>query len=232
MSGSVVVVGGSAGLGKAVAEHYAKQGRDVVVTSRDQARADEAARQIGGTTTGLAVDLTRPAEIADALAEVGPVQYLVVAAIDRDENRIREYNVEGAIQLATLKLVGYPEVVHALLDRFTDHAAVVFFGGLAKDRPYPGSTMVTTVNGAITTMINTLALELAPMRFNSIHPAVVGDTPYWVAKPAEVLEGIRSRTPTGRLVATADIVDAVRFLLENPAVNAINLRVDGGSLIS
>lgn len=232
MNGSVVVIGGSSGLGKAIAERYAKQGREVVVTSRDPARAEEAAREIGGSTTGLAVDLCRPAEIATALSSVGPVQYLVVAAIERDENRIRDYDVEGAINLATLKLVGYPEVVHTLLDRFTDDASVVFFGGLAKDRPYPGSTMVSTVNGAVTTMINTLALELAPMRFNSIHPAVVGDTPYWQAKPVEVLEGIRSRTPTGELVTTADVVDAVAFLLENPAVNAINLRVDGGSLIA
>lgn len=232
MSGAVVIVGGSAGLGKAIAAHYAEAGRDVVVTSRDQARADAAAGEIGGSTTGVAVDLTRPGEIAQAFSGIGPVQYLVVAAIERDENTIRDYNVDGAINLATLKLVGYPEVVHALLDRLTDDASVVFFGGLAKDRPYPGSTMVSTVNGAITTMINTLALELAPLRFNAIHPAVVGDTPYWQAKPAEVLEGIRSRTPTGKLVATADIVDAVTFLLENPAVNATNLLVDGGSLIA
>jgi NAD(P)-dependent dehydrogenase (short-subunit alcohol dehydrogenase family) len=231
MSGSVVVIGGSSGLGKAVAAHYAAQGREVVVTSRDEERAEEAAREIGGSTTGIAVDISRPAEVASALAGVGPVQYLVIAAIERDENTIRDYAVDRAIDLATLKLVGYPAVIHALHDRFTDDAAVVLFGGLAKDRPYPGSTMVSTVNGGISTLINTLALELAPLRFNAIHPAVVGDTPYWQAKPAEVLEGIRSRTPTGRLVTTADIVHAVAFLLENQGVNAINLVVDGGSLL-
>jgi NAD(P)-dependent dehydrogenase (short-subunit alcohol dehydrogenase family) len=122
-------------------------------------------------------------------------------------------------------------VIHSLRDRLTEDASVVLFGGLAKDRPYPGSTMVTTVNGGITTLINTLSVELAPIRFNAIHPGIVGDTPYWAAKPPEVLEGVRSRTPTGRLVTTADIVDAVRFLLENPGVNAVNLRVDGGTLL-
>lgn len=231
MSGSVVVIGGSSGLGKAVAAHYAAQGREVYVTSRDQQRAEATAEEIGGNTKGIAVDISRPAEIAPALASIGPVQYLVIAAIERDENTIRDYAVDRAIDLATLKLVGYPAVIHALHDRFTDDAAVVLFGGLAKDRPYPGSTMVSTVNGGISTLINTLALELAPLRFNAIHPAVVGDTPYWQAKPAEVLEGIRSRTPTGRLVTTADIVHAVAFLLENQGVNAINLVVDGGSLL-
>lgn len=231
MGGSVVVIGGSAGLGKAIASHYAAQGREVVVTSRDAGRAEGAAKEIGGNARGVAVDLANPAGIGASLSDLGPVQYLVIAAIERDENSIRDYSVERAAGLATLKLVGYPEVIHSLLDRFTDDAAVVLFGGLAKDRPYPGSTMVSTVNGGITTLINTLAIELAPMRFNAIHPAVVGDTPYWRDKPEQVLEAIRSRTPTGRLVTTADIVHAVSFLLENPAVNAVNLHVEGGSLL-
>jgi len=231
VAGSVVVVGGSSGLGKEIARHYAEAGRDVVVTSRDQSRATAAAEEIGGATTGLTVDLSRPKEIEGALAGLGLVQYLVIAAVDRDTNSVRDYKIDGATNLAVIKVVGYTEVVHCLVDRFTEDAAVVMFGGLAKDRPYVGSTTVTTVNGAVTTMINTMALELAPIRFNAIHPAVVGDSPYWVDKPAEVLEGIRSRTPTGRLVTTAEVVGAVVFLLENGSVNDVNLRVDGGSLI-
>lgn len=231
MDGSVVVIGGSKGLGRAISRHYVDQGRDVILTSRDAGRAESVAKELGDSARGVAVDLTRPHQIADALAELDAVQYVVIAAVERDENSIKDYDVDGAADLATLKLVGYPAVVSALVDKFTDDAAVVLFGGLAKDRPYPGSTMVSTVNGAMMTLINTLVLELAPIRFNTIHPAVVGDSPYWENKPNEVLEGIRSRTPTGRLVATADIVHATAFLLENPSVNAVNLVVDGGSLV-
>src|SRR5690606_17322219 len=101
MSGSVVVIGGSSGLGKAVAAHYAAQGREVVVTSRDEARAEAAAEEIGGSTTGIAVDISRPAEIAPALAGLGPVQYLVIAAIERDENSIRDYAVDRADRKST-----------------------------------------------------------------------------------------------------------------------------------
>lgn len=231
MSGSVVVVGGSAGLGKEIARHYAEQGREVVITSRDAGRAEAAVSEIGGATTGVVMDLSEPHGIAPALDGLGPVQYLVLSAIERDENTVRTFDVDGATRLTTLKLVGYTEVIHALLPKFTDDAAAVLFGGLAKDRPYPGSTMVTTVNGGISTLVHTLVVELAPMRFNVIHPAVVGDSPYWAAKPPEVVEGIRNRTPTGRVVSTDDIVHAVAFLLENPAVNAVNLRVDGGTLL-
>ncbi|MPZ52135.1 MAG: SDR family oxidoreductase [Acidimicrobiia bacterium] len=231
MSGSVVVIGGSSGLGKAIAAHYAGQGDEVVLTSRDGERAESAAADIGGSVRGLAVDLARPHEIANGLTDVGSVLHLVVAAIERDENTVRDYDIEGAIYLSTLKLVGYTEVVHALVDRFTPDGSVVLFGGLAKERPYVGSTTVSTVNGGISTMINTMTVELAPLRFNAIHPAVVGDTPYWEEKPPEVLEAIRNRTPTGRLVTTAEIVHAVAFLLENGAVNGVNLVVDGGSLL-
>ena len=119
-------------------------------------------------------------------------------------------------------------MVHALLDRLGDESSVVLFGGLAKDRPYPGSTTVTTVNGGISALVIALATQLAPMRVNAIHPGIVGDTPFWEGKS---LDHILARTPTKRLVQMRDIVDAVRFLLENRSVNAIDLRVDGGWMI-
>lgn len=230
--GAVIVVGGSAGLGREVARHYAGQGRDVVVTSRDADRAAAAAAEVGGSTRGLALDLVETDRIADRLTDVGPVDHLVISAIDRDENTVRDYDVARATALTTLKLVGYAEVVHVLLDRLGDDGSVVLFGGLAKSRPYPGSTTVSTVNGGISTMVHTMAVELAPVRVNALHPAVVGDSPYWMDKPAAVLDALRARTPLGRLVTMADIVHATVFLLENQAVTGANLDVDGGWLLA
>jgi NAD(P)-dependent dehydrogenase (short-subunit alcohol dehydrogenase family) len=230
-TGSVVVVGGTSGLGKEVARFYANRGREVVISGREVTRAQAVAREIGGRTVGIGLDLATPQQISENLADIGTVHHLVIAAIERDENRVREYDVERAIRLATLKLVGYPEVVHALASRLTPDASIVLFGGLAKDRPYPGSTTVSTVNGGISGLTRTLVHELAPVRINAIHPGIVGDSPYWAAKPAEVLEAVRSRTPTGRLVTMRDIVEAVVFLLENRSMNGVDLRVDGGWLL-
>ena len=230
-TGSVVVVGGTSGIGYEVGRHYAARGRPVVITGRDPEHAAKMAAELGTTVRGLGFDLTQPEGIAGALADVGFVDHLVLAAIDRDENTAEGYDFRRAINLATLKLVGYPEVVHALLDRISPHGSILIFGGLAKDRPYPGSLTVSSVNGAAVGMVNALATQLAPIRVNAIHPGIVGDSPYWSAKPPAVLDAVRDRTPTGRLVTMRDVVEAVVFLLENPSVNAANLSVDGGTLL-
>ena len=123
----------------------------------------------------------------------------MVAAIERDQNSIADYDVDRATRLAMLKLVGYTEVVHALLPRMNDESSVVLFGGRAKDRPYPGSVTVSTVNGGVVGLVNALALEMAPIRVNALHPGIVGDSPFWSGKPEGVLDGYVSRTPTRRL---------------------------------
>ena len=229
-SGSVVVVGGTQGLGRELAQVYAGEGRDVVVTGRDAKRAEACAAEIGGATRGVGFDLAAPQTIAERLADVGDVQYLVLAAIERDTNSVKEYDVAAALRLVTLKLVGYTEVIHALLPKLGDDSAILIYGGLARDRPYPGSTTVTTVNGGVTGLVRTLVIELAPRRVNALHPAIVGDSPQWRDMPPERFQALVDRTPTRRLVTMAEVVGAARFLLENGGVNGINLALDGGWL--
>lgn len=225
--GSVVVVGGTRAIGLEIARHYAARGETVVLTGRDPANVAAAVAAIGGAISGLTFDLSEPASIGPALASVGPVKHLVLAAIDRDANTVADYDITRALRLVTLKLVGYTEVIHALRSRLTDDASVVLFGGMAKERPYPGSTTVSTVNGGIVGLTRSLVEELKPLRANSIHPGIVGDSPFWAEKPAAI-EHYTSLTPTGRLATMSEMVGAVAFLLENGAVNGVDLIVDGG----
>jgi NAD(P)-dependent dehydrogenase (short-subunit alcohol dehydrogenase family) len=229
---AVAIVGGTSGIGLRLAAAYAARGSTVTITGRDLDRATQAAATVGGPgeVRALSVDLTAPEHIADSLADIGAVDRLVLSAIDRDENSVASYDIPRAMKLVTLKLVGYTEVVHTLTDRFGPDASILLFGGLALRRPYPGSTSVTTVNGGVTGIVHTLAVELAPIRVNGIHPGIVGDSPYWIDKPA-VLESVSARTPRGRPVTMDEVVDASIFLLENGAVNGVNLDVDGGWLL-
>lgn len=225
--GAVVVVGGTRGIGLEIARHFARTGHEVVVTGQTLANVDDAIAAIDGDVTGLAFNLARPEMIAPALAGVGPVRHLVLVAIDRDDNRIRDYHIDRAARLTVLKLVGYAEVVHTLIDRLDDASSIVLFGGQAKDLPYPGSTTVSTVNGGVEGLTRSLVHELKPIRINCIHPGIVGDSPYWRDRQA-ALEATRARTPIGRTVTMAEIVSATVFLLENTAMNGVYLKVDGG----
>jgi NAD(P)-dependent dehydrogenase (short-subunit alcohol dehydrogenase family) len=231
--GAVVVVGGTRAIGLEIVKRYAARGYGVVLTGRDAAGVEAAVAEAsgaaagGGSVTGVAFDLAEPTGIAGALAGVGAVRHLVLAAIDRDANTVADYDIARAIRLVTLKLVGYTEVVHTLRGRLVADASIVLFGGMAKERPYPGSTTVSTVNGGVVGLTRTLVEELKPIRVNSLHPGIVGDSPFWAEKPAAVAS-YTAATPTGQLARMEDIVGATEFLLENAAVNGVDLIIDGG----
>src|SRR5258705_5893043 len=225
MTGTVLIAGGTAGIGRDLANHYAGRGHSVVLTGRDAASAAKVAAEVGGAAQSIALDLAKPREIADRLAGLGPVDHLVLAAIDRDANHVKSYDIEAAILLVTLKLVGYTEVVHTLADRLTGAGSILLFGGMARARPYPGSTTVSSINAGVIGMVRTLSVELAPIRVNAIHPGIVGDSPFWAGKP---LDAVVANTLTGRLATMAEVVQSSVFLLENGAVNGVDLVVDGG----
>ncbi len=225
-NGAVVVIGGTRGIGLEIARHYAAVGREVVLHGRSDSVA-AAVAEVGGNVRGVTFDLAAPHEIGPALADIGPVDKLALVAIDRDQNSVSDYDIDKAIHLVTLKLVGYTAVVSSLRTRLSDSSSIVLFGGMAKERPYPGSTTVTTVNGGVVGLTRTLVEELKPIRANSIHPGVVGDSPYWSEKPAATAK-YASETPIGRLATMDEIVGAAVFLLENEAVNGVDLIVDGG----
>ncbi|MFC4469550.1 SDR family oxidoreductase [Streptomyces xiangluensis] len=224
---STLIVGGSGGLGGVIAQHFADRGDDVIITSRDKARAETIAAQIGAGTRGLALDLAQPQTISAALADVTHVDNVVITAVGQAANTLAQFNITDAVTAVTMKLVGYAETVRVLRDRFNPGASVVLFGGLAKERPYPGSTIVSTFNAGITGLVKTLAVEIAPHRVNALHPGLIGDSPKWrdVPNPPH-----SAQTPIGRLVTMAEIADATAFLLRNTGINAHDLYIDGGLL--
>jgi NAD(P)-dependent dehydrogenase (short-subunit alcohol dehydrogenase family) len=226
---SVVIIGGTSGIGLALAKSCVQQGCHVVITGRDPERARTMAESLGSLATGIGFDLAEPDGVADALRDIDHVDHIVLAALERDRNTLEDYDISRAVRLTTLKLVGYTEVIHTLLPRITRsvESSVVLFGGMAKETPYPGSTTVSTINAGLNGLMRTLALQLSPIRVNSVHPGLVGDTPAWENAP-ELIEKIVSKTPTKRITQTEDVVQTVLFLLDNLGINAVELFVDGG----
>ncbi|HEX7075284.1 MAG TPA: SDR family oxidoreductase [Hyphomicrobiaceae bacterium] len=229
MANNAIIIGGTQGIGLEIAQQMVQRGDQVIITGRDKARTEKVAAELGHGVKALAVDLSKPHDIAAALADVPQLSHVVITAILRDANSARNYDVDRALNLVTLKLVGYTEAIHALLPKLNNDASIVLFGGLAKERPYPGSTTVTTVNGGVATMVHTLAVELAPIRVNAIHPGIIGDSPAWSGKN---LDAVVARTPTKRLATMRDVASAALFLLDNNSINGVNLNIDNGWLLT
>ncbi|CDJ99696.1 MULTISPECIES: SDR family NAD(P)-dependent oxidoreductase [Micrococcales] len=226
---TVLIAGSSSGIGLELAKDLVASGDRVIVTSRSRQTAESVAAELGPLAHGIALDLSEPEGIAAQLDGIGRLNGIVLSAIERDANTIRDYNLARARRLITLKLIGYAETVHTLVDRIEPSvdSGIVLFGGRAKDAPYPGSTTVSTVNGGIDGLMNTLAHELAPIRVNALHPGIIGDSPFWASRP-EAVAAYESRTPGGKLAELHDVIDAVKFLLFNRGVSAHSLNVDRG----
>ncbi|WP_088344821.1 MULTISPECIES: SDR family oxidoreductase [Rhodomicrobium] len=223
-----LVVGGSTGIGLAIARFLAERGETVIVTSRDAGRAREVAAQLGPLHEGLALDLAKPDGIAGQLRGLAPLDHLALVGSERDRNTLANYDIATGTSAVIVKVVGYTAVIKVLMPRFNAGASIVVLGGIARRVGYPGSTSTGLVNGAVSSMAQTFAAELSPTRINALHPGGVADSPAWENAPTPYLETLRSRTASRALVTMANVSHAAAFLFDNPGVNGINLEVDGG----
>jgi NAD(P)-dependent dehydrogenase (short-subunit alcohol dehydrogenase family) len=228
----IFIVGGTAGLGLAIARSAASLGCRVTIAGRGQERVAEVAKSLSPNVNSVHIDLEDPASIQAAFAKGDSIDHLVITAVHEFVTSIKELDIEQAAKLVYIKLIGYAASVKHALPRLGPDSSIVLFGGLAKAKPYPGSTMVSTVNGGIIGLIKTMAVELGPVRVNGISPSLVPDSPLGqrrvAAAASSVIDVIKARTPSRRLTSTEDVVHATFFLLDNRGVNGIDLEIDGG----
>jgi NAD(P)-dependent dehydrogenase (short-subunit alcohol dehydrogenase family) len=227
----LLVIGGARGLGFELARAAAEQGARVTVTGRDAHVAEARATELGPSARGLACDLMDDASLDRLFTDIDAVDHLVITAIERDRNTAADFRADAAARMMLIKTVGYANAVAHALPKLNPDGSVVMFSGLSMWRPSPGSTTMSMANSAIIGLVNSLAVELAPVRVNAITPgSVAGTEAIDNAGPvmAEVFEAQRQRTPGKRLPTPDDIVAAVLFLLTCSSVNGENLVVDGG----
>lgn len=228
----IVIIGGTSALGLDIAKAAHAAGCKVTVAGRGAERAAKVAASIGSGTTGVHVDLEDSASILPALREGPPIDHLVITSIMRLATTVKDFNVREAERLARIKLIGYIEAVSAALPRLRPTSSIVLFAGVSKSNPYPGSTMISTVNAGVVGMTKTMAVELAPIRVNCISPGLVLDSPTWKAilakGPVPLVDAMAAKTPTKRLAMTEDVIQGVFALLDNKAINGIDLELDGG----
>ena len=227
-----MIIGGSSGMGLALAEHLVTEGADVTIAGRSETRLAQAAASFGGGPGSLRtapVDIADEQQVRDLLLPAGQLDHVVVTAADGvgAYSPIAEFPVERARAVLDTKVLG-PMLVakHA---RVT--GSIVFTSGIAAYRPGPGASAIAAANAALEGLARSLAVELAPVRVNVVSPGWI-DTPIWTtlagAAKQERLAAMAARLPAGRVGTPSDVAAAFAALLGNGFITGTVLHVDGG----
>lgn len=230
----VVVIGGKTGMGLGMAEAARAAGASVLVASRRSAPPEERPDLAGFDQISL--DIRDEAAVRDAFRSIGRLDHLLVTAapdlgtqgdfMDEDMRGVRGY-MEG-------KFFGSWACARHAASRLAPTGSITFLTGGTGARPKRGFASVTPVLAAVEALSGSLALDLAPIRVNTIRPGFV-DTGMWSFLPEAERDALRATVrdtfPARRVGTAADIGHAALFLMTNPYVTGTVLDVSGGELL-
>lgn len=227
-----IVMGGSSGIGLATAKLLAADGAKVWITGRNEAKAKEAARSLGGEVGARAVDGTSDAAVRDFYREVGPFQHLVLALSGgAGGGPFRQLDAAAVRSGFEAKFIAHFLCAQRALDTLTEGGSITFVSAGSARTSIPGTAGLAAINGAIESMARTLALELAPTRVNVVSPGVI-ETPWWdrVPEPQRkaMLDGAAAASPLKRIGQAEDVADAIAFVVRNTFMTGTVIECDGG----
>ena len=230
---TVLVVGRGGGIARAISVAARDAGASVVAAGRDQAELESVYDGMG--ITDEYVDLTDEASI-DALGlRLGTIDHVVSTASARARGHVTDLDREAVRLAFDTKVIGPMMLAKHLGSRMPPDGSFVFFSGATAVKPEIGTLAVAATNGAVDTLIRSLALELAPVRVNAVSPGVV-DTGAWDGlgeqAKAEYFRDVAARNPARRIGTAEDVADAVLFALTSTFLTGVTLRIDGGQLLT
>jgi NAD(P)-dependent dehydrogenase (short-subunit alcohol dehydrogenase family) len=231
----VLVLGGTSGIGYAVAESAARAGAQVTVASSNPERVRQAAESLPGPATGHAVDLTDAAAVSAVLGEIGPIDHLVFTAGENlTLSTLDDIDLEAAREYFTLRYFGALAAVKAAAPLIRPGGSIVLTTGIAKDRPQAGWSVGASICGAVEALTRALAVELAPVRVNAVSPGVVR-SPLWDGLDETVREQLFRDTaktlPVGQVGEPQDIAEAYLYLMTERFATGSIITVDGGAVL-
>jgi NAD(P)-dependent dehydrogenase (short-subunit alcohol dehydrogenase family) len=228
---TVVLIGGSAGMGLETARRARSEGAGVILTGRDPGRLERAAADVGALSTA-AFDATDPAALDGFFSDLpGPIDHVMVTAggpyyalladLDRDRAH-RDFDEHLWLAVAIAQ--------HAV-GRVRPGGTLLFVGGTGGRARGPGLSIIAAATAALPALIANLALEVAPVRVNLIAAGFV-DTPLSASLLGDGLEArrdqLRTTLPIGRVVGPADIAALAVHIMVNTALTGATFDIDGG----
>jgi NAD(P)-dependent dehydrogenase (short-subunit alcohol dehydrogenase family) len=228
---TVVLLGGSAGIGFETARLARAEGADVVLVGRDPDRLKIAAEEVGARSTA-AFDATDVERLDAFFAELpDPIDHVLVTAGSPYYGKIADLDLADAREHVSEHLLLPLYVGRATTGRLRPDGSLIFMGGTGARRPGVGLALASTLTNAFPALIASLALELAPTRVNLIAAGFV-DTPLSAQLLGDDLEKrrdeLRRTLPIGRVVGPADVAALAVHLMTNTALTGATYDIDGG----
>ena len=228
---TVLIIGGSGGIGRATAQRARAEGADVILTARDPARLEAAATELGAVRSA-AFDATDPPALLAFLAGLTePVDHVLVTAGAPSYGALLELSADAARAALSDHLLQAVLVAQGSAGRVRPGGTLVFLGGTGAKRPALGIGAVAAVTAAMPALVANLALELAPVRVNLIAAGFV-DTPLSARLLGDGLdarrEELRTTLPIGRVVGPDDVAALAVHLMANTALTGATFDIDGG----
>ncbi|WP_426423876.1 SDR family oxidoreductase [Bradyrhizobium genosp. A] len=229
---SVVIFGGTSGIGLAAAQQAKAAGAKVIVVGFDAKGAERVASE-NGFVGWRAADVTKPETIAAALADISHVDHLVLLAGSFVAGRALEADVAYLHRAFDERIWAAVYALRSLGDRLAANGSVTFISGALADRPNAyGTAVLAAASAAMEAFARGLVLELAPRRVNTLSPGTI-DTPLLARTLGEgrdaYVTALKEKLPVHRLGTAQEAGNAVVFLMSNGFMNGETLHIDGGA---
>ncbi|MEV4610654.1 SDR family oxidoreductase [Neorhizobium sp. LMR1-1-1.1] len=230
-SQKVLVVGGSSGIGLAIAQSAVLAGAEVTIASRSADKLAAARKSLGDVSTAV-IDTADEIGIEAFFRENGPWDHIVISAAQTPSGPVRKLPLEDAKKAMESKFWGAYRI--ARVAKFNERGSLTLISGFLSERPSASSVLQGAINAALESLGRGLALELSPIRVNSVSPGLI-DTPLWSKMEDEsrksMFERVAASLPAKTIGQPTDIANAVMFLMTTPFATGSNVRVDGGGVI-
>ena len=231
----IVVLGGSSGIGFAVAQQVVARGARAIIASSNADRVKQAVATLDGNAEGYALDLTNERDIQNFFQKIGDFDHLVFTAGDTLQlNELAATDLTKARHAFELRYWAALATVKYGSPQIRKGGSIVLTTGVAGRRPHSGWVIAASVCGTIEALTRALAIELAPIRVNAVSPGVVR-TNLWQnmssVEREQLFESVGKRLPVGRVGEAHDIAQAYLFLMKEGFSTGQTVVVDGGTVL-
>ncbi|HEY2710354.1 MAG TPA: SDR family oxidoreductase [Caulobacteraceae bacterium] len=233
----IVIIGGTSGIGLAVAEAAIADGAEVVVGSSQAANVETATRKLGNHASGDTIDVKAEDSVAAYFAKVGPFDHLVFTAGDwggRGGRFLTETDLSRAAELYAVRHWGALAAIKHGQPYIREGGSITLTNGMIAHRPRKGTALSTAMAGGIEHLTRGLAVDLAPIRVNAVCPGAIR-TDVWNSIPAENREAqfkqMTQRLPIPRIGEPNEVAEAYLYLMRAGYTTGQVLLVDGGGSV-